>query len=245
MISIVCLKWGDKYGPQYVNRLYSQCRKFIGTDFTFYCATDKSDGISPFVQLLDISDYQIPDGKWGGKVFTAEKLKLISDKRFFGTKVVLMDLDILILNDLTDYLTTVEPTKPLWIFNHWQDLQRTRRDYGQITCAINASFVVTYPENAITLHDSVFNENYDYFAMKFKSLDKTLYYRCMDLIDFHEDPFLVYAYNRGVKFPEDMVEYEYRPEFKLCLFNNSHGSGMDLHETTDWAKEYWESFDEC
>ena len=108
MLSILCLKWGNKYGPEYVNRLYNQCTEFINLDFKFYCATDNSNKINPKIKILDLNDYEIPVCKYGGqrqgKVFTAEKIKMIADERFYGTKVLLLDLDLLILKNLTNYL---------------------------------------------------------------------------------------------------------------------------------------------
>ena len=51
MLSILCLKWGDKYGPEYVNRLYNQCKEFIKLDFNFYCATDNSKNLNSKIQI--------------------------------------------------------------------------------------------------------------------------------------------------------------------------------------------------
>ena len=34
-----------------------------------------------------------------------------------------------------------------------------------------------------------------------------------------------------------------KPNYKICVFNNSHGVGLDLHEVEGWAKDYWLSYD--
>ena len=39
---ILCMKWGTKYGPEYVNRLYAMVRRHLSGDFRFVCLTDDS-----------------------------------------------------------------------------------------------------------------------------------------------------------------------------------------------------------
>ena len=36
---ILCMKWGTKYGPEYVNRLYAMVRGHLSGDFRFVCPT--------------------------------------------------------------------------------------------------------------------------------------------------------------------------------------------------------------
>ena len=56
-VSILCVKWGTKYGPEYVNRLYKAVER--STDvckFEFYCLTDDSDGIDERVVALPLTE---------------------------------------------------------------------------------------------------------------------------------------------------------------------------------------------
>ena len=48
-VYIVCSKWGDRYGPHFVNRLKNMSRRHTDDrhDFHFYCYTDDSDGLDP------------------------------------------------------------------------------------------------------------------------------------------------------------------------------------------------------
>ena len=243
MLNIVCLKWGDKYGPEYVNRLYNMCTKFYTNPFTFYCATDNQVGIKPEINILDLKEFEVADGQWGGKVFTAEKIKLLNH---FETKTLLLDLDILILSDITEYVDSVFlADKPCFIRNEWADQDNIKRNYGKITCDVNSSFVIGNKQSTANLNDKLFNNNYDYYSLKYRSLDKTLFYRFLSIIKFHDDKKLVYSFNGGASWPEDMEKGKYRPEYKVCLFNNSHGEGDDIHDSnTNWAIEYWESFDD-
>jgi hypothetical protein len=243
MLNIVCLKWGTKYGPEYVNRLYSMCKKFYTNDFKFYCATDDSNEIISDVNILDLSLFQTTDGKWGGKVFTSEKINLIN---YFDEKTLLLDLDILILNDITEFVDSIElKDKTYFIRNAWANQDNIKRYYGAITCDVNSSFVIGNKASSYILRTLLFNKDYDYYALKYRSLDKTLFYRFQNYIKFYEDKKLVYSFNGGASWPDDMEIGKYRSDYKVCLFNNSHGTGDDIHECdTTWAIEYWESFDD-
>jgi len=239
MISILCLKWGDKYGPEYVNRLYNQCKEFINLDFNFYCATDNLKKINPEIKILDYNDYAIPVGKYGGKnqgkVFTAEKIKLICDEKFYGTRVLLLDLDLLILKNLTNYLDNYHPTKLALCESWWYDNKRFKRYYGKITCRLNSSFMYAYPENVKIISQELFNRNYDYYAFKFYSLDRTIQYNFLEHIEFHKDKKLLYSYSNS--------KSKRKLNYKVCIFNNSHGRGEDLHDLKNWAYDYWKSYD--
>ena len=60
--TILCMKWGTKYGPEYINRLYAMVRRQLRGEFRFVCLTDESDGIRAEVQCLPIPDLALPAG---------------------------------------------------------------------------------------------------------------------------------------------------------------------------------------
>ena len=47
MYTVACMKWGDKYGPEYVNRLYNMVERNTTLPFKFICFTDNADGLLP------------------------------------------------------------------------------------------------------------------------------------------------------------------------------------------------------
>src|SRR6218665_324802 len=47
---ILCMKWGTKSGPEYVNRLYAMVRRHLRGEFGFVCLTDDGAGIRSEVQ---------------------------------------------------------------------------------------------------------------------------------------------------------------------------------------------------
>ncbi len=52
--TVVCIKWGTLFGPEYVNRLYSGVRRNMSVPVRFLCMTEHAAGIHPDVEILDL-----------------------------------------------------------------------------------------------------------------------------------------------------------------------------------------------
>lgn len=94
------MKWGRKYGPDYVNRLYAMVRRHLSGDFNFVCLTDDSTGIRSEVQCLPIPPLDLdvpagqPDRAW--KKLTTFEHNLHG---LHGTALFL-DLDVVVVGSL-------------------------------------------------------------------------------------------------------------------------------------------------
>jgi hypothetical protein len=58
--TVLCLKWGPKYGSDYVNRLYSMVSRNTSRPLRFVCITDDTAGIRPEVETLPMPEYPLP-----------------------------------------------------------------------------------------------------------------------------------------------------------------------------------------
>ena len=45
--NVVCIKWGNKFGADYVNSLYRMVEKNLTIPHRFVCFTDNAEGIDP------------------------------------------------------------------------------------------------------------------------------------------------------------------------------------------------------
>lgn len=52
--TVVCIKWGRAFGPEYVNRLYSGVRRHMSQPVRFCCMTDLATGFHPEVEVLPL-----------------------------------------------------------------------------------------------------------------------------------------------------------------------------------------------
>ena len=86
---ILCLKHGDKYDHEYVNRLYNMCKSHCTYDFEFVCLTDNARNINPDVTIIDL-----PPGLkgWWCKPY------MFSDELGLNGTILYMDLDVVIAN---------------------------------------------------------------------------------------------------------------------------------------------------
>lgn len=101
--TILCMKWGTKYGAEYVNRLYGMVRRHLTGDFAFVCLTDDGSGIRPEVQCLPIPPLNLQlkpgqrDGAWK-KLTTFE-----ADLHGLRGTALFLDLDVVIVGSLDDF----------------------------------------------------------------------------------------------------------------------------------------------
>jgi hypothetical protein len=53
-VNVLCIKWGNKYGPEYVNKLHSMVSRHLRRPFRFVCLTDDAAGIEPNIEVKPI-----------------------------------------------------------------------------------------------------------------------------------------------------------------------------------------------
>lgn len=104
MINIVCLKWGAKYGPEYVNRLYSAVRRHTTKPFLFWCFTEDSQGLRQEILTAPLKYSDKLDSWWN-------KISLFSDDIpiSLGEQIFYIDLDTLIVGNIDHMLTNEVP----------------------------------------------------------------------------------------------------------------------------------------
>lgn len=233
-MNIYCFKWGTKYDHVYVNRLFVSLTKHLHIPFKLHCITDNHKNIKKEVEIIDYSIFE------NTTVFTSEKLKLMYD--FTSEDNLLLDLDILIHNDMTD-LCTRNISKPTFIWTHWTPSYRLNYLDSKQECFINSSFVRWKKDTAKFLYEH-FDKNKKRIIQEYDSCDKYLFYEHWPnkSLDFWESG-IFYNYNDGEN------KYKFNKKAKCCLFNTSHLIKMkrvhlELADTFDWAIDIWESYDE-
>lgn len=108
MKQIVCLKWGEAYGPEYVNRLYAMVARHVTPPFRLVCLTDRRDGIRSEVECFDLPELGCPHpqrtmGKWRKQVLWGETVPGLEGV------VLFVDLDSVIVGSLDGYFSFGSP----------------------------------------------------------------------------------------------------------------------------------------
>ena len=234
-IKINCLKWGELYNSEYVNRAYGGLLKHCNEPFHFVCYTDNPDNISKDIEVRNIQELRPYATKM---VFTYEKLMLIDMIDF--DKIFWIDLDVLIHKDVTDIITR-KLDNITFIWNYWNSFESLSLfNYGRcVSCHTNSSFVGWDKGKANWLLKYT-HDNWKKIEWTYKSLDKYLFYQ--------------HHRNGRINLWEDGIFSNFNKEGyvlknKISLFNTSHlynNKNMidvkhyELHESS--AADLWKSY---
>ena len=60
-VNILTLKWGERYGPVFVNRLYRAVRRHLTRRFRFLCLTDDASGLLPEIEPHPLPPLDLPE----------------------------------------------------------------------------------------------------------------------------------------------------------------------------------------
>jgi len=227
-IKFICLKWGTKYGPEYVNRLHESVRRLYLKPHRFLCYTDDPRGLRPEIEVKNIEELR----RVKNTCFTMEKLFLFDGLDFEGP-YCLLDIDILIQSDITSYFDEYKFVEPRFtISSAMHSYIKVAPIFSQEgMCYVNSSFV-TWTGDQLKWLPDFYMANKDIIDYKYRDLDTFLFHTVLKKMRFHPQD-MIYSFNHEKK----------RLDSPIVMFNTSHGRGVELHEGPTWAKELWESYD--
>ena len=101
MQTILCMKWGTRYGPEFVNRLYNSIMRHTERETRLICFTDDATGVNPDVQIEPIPELDLPEEHankpW--RKITLWKYPLAG----LEGDVLFLDLDLIITGNLDPF----------------------------------------------------------------------------------------------------------------------------------------------
>jgi hypothetical protein len=226
------LKWSEKYGPEYVNRLNRSIRDYG----SLTCITDDPTGIDSEIEIVDYDTFD-PFDEPKDRIFTREKLILFD--RYRTGRNVWLDLDILIHGDIGKMIDIPwKLDRPKFIWNYWHPRKRSYDWYGKMSsCHVNSSFVMWDDDCGVPIYEYLIKHREEAF-FTYKSLDKFLFYQC------HRKNMLDY-WNEGLFSSYNVEGFQRKGE--VTLFNTSHVTknhgiyqpAYELHEAPGWVNEIW------
>lgn len=117
MQTIVCMKWGTRYGPEFVNRMWRAVQRNTVRPTRLVCLTDDPLGVDAAVQCKTIPDIDLPPNlintPWRKLTLWAYPLHDLTDD------VLFLDLDLVITGSL-DAMFDFEPGRYCVIENWTQ-----------------------------------------------------------------------------------------------------------------------------
>ena len=119
-ISVLTLKWGDRYGPEFVNRLFRGVSANLHREFKFFCFTDNESGLDPGIETRPLPEIELPESH---QRTTWLKLGFFTDDQpGIEGDCLFLDLDILIIGGI-DCFFDFMPGKRCIIHN-WKQGQQ-------------------------------------------------------------------------------------------------------------------------
>jgi len=206
-MNIVCLKWGDKFNHEHVNRLYRMVCKNFDDDFNFICYTENADGIDRNVIIQPLPDYDLENWWW--------KLTLFEYPTSIPT--LFLDLDVVIQNNITHLKDYCVEDMLCMIKAYWKPYELEPLDTN-----LNSSIMIWLGDcTEIWKH---FDHDLDYYMVKYNGIDGYLHHNQSDKL-LYLPKGEVYSRLYGVhennyfRAGHDEVKYFYEPDYNICIFN--------------------------
>lgn len=220
MYNIVCVKWGDKYSADYVNKLYRMVSRNLNVPFTFHCYTEDPIGIHPDVNIVPIkTDLE----KWW--------LKLDLLNIFQSGTNILFDLDIVILNPL-DRLLSVKTRTLSILYAYWKEGYVLPKDIGFGTL-YNSSIMKWEGTQGMEVYN-YFQQHKDKILFRYEGIDRYMFNEPVD-VDMLPTS-IAYSYWKGVRYKKDTKPEVARLDYEVCILNHN----PKPHEIEDsWIHNYW------
>jgi hypothetical protein len=248
--NVLCIKWGTKYGSEYVNRLYRGVRKHLTGDVRFICMTEIGDGIDPDVEVLPLPvtpfDEASFDARKGGD--TWRKVGLFQPGiAGLDDDTLFLDLDIVITGSLDEFFT-YEPGK-FCVIHDWLEKRRAWMP-GRDGRVGNTSVFRFHPQKHTRVYEHFAanqSQVLDDFRIEQQYVTRTL----TDDLAFWPDEW-VCSFKRQCRptFPMNMIRQPHQPsEMRILAFHGFplpeqaiEGYQASIFKSTlpaTWLKDYW------
>ena len=99
--TVICLKWGQRYGPEYVNKLHTMVQRNTNRPLRFICITDDRTGLNEGIEIRPMPEFDLP-----------EIFRFAGFRRMFLFKETLhdlrgdvlhLDVDLLVTGSIDDF----------------------------------------------------------------------------------------------------------------------------------------------
>jgi hypothetical protein len=117
--TVICMKWGTLYGPDYANILYSMVKRHTARPLRFICFTDDASGLIPEIEALPLPPITLPPShQWRAwrkiSLWNRELAGLSGD-------VLFIDLDVVITGSIDSFFD-YRPEETYCVIENWTQM---------------------------------------------------------------------------------------------------------------------------
>jgi hypothetical protein len=233
--NLVCVKWGDKFSPEHVNRLYRMAKKNISLPFNFYCWTEDSTGLYDEINIVPLDETLDLKAWWW-------KLTLFKENNLKGINLYL-DLDVVIQSNI-DHLFDIAKHDKLTLIDRsiednfenlaYEKDNDRQRDLHITSSMYNSSIMIWYAnENQdlykkfasnINLYTNLYYGidrffTYEINNSRFIGIDESIYYYRGQICN-------IFKYDNNqisrIKIKNGSIDVFFDPNKNICVFNGCH-----------------------
>jgi len=225
LVNIVCVYWGSKYKPEYVQNLYNMVERHLTIPFNFICFTDHvnlHDLVKGNITFKKFHRHEM-EGWWN-------KLQLFSDKSELKGVNLYFDLDVVILKNIDCFAT-------------WGDdlTFGIIRDFGQPKMLYNSSIMKWNNANATKLiWDKYFADRPRWRKVQGDQnvITELMQNQKSILKPFPDDWSQSYKWldRTQTRFHKSKWTFEQDPKAKIAVF---HGQPNPHESDQKWVKDNW------
>jgi hypothetical protein len=228
--NLVCVKWGDKFSPEHVNRLYRMAKKNISLPFNFYCWTEDAIGLYDEINIVPLDETLDLKAWWW-------KLTLFKENNLKGINLFL-DLDVVIQSNIDHLFDIAKHDKLTLIDRSIEDnLENSLAFelYNRITVSMyNSSIMIWYAnENQdlyktfvsnTNLHTNLYHGIDRFFTheinnSRFIGIDESIYY-------YRNQSCSIFKYDNNqihrIKIANGSADVIFDKNKQICVFNSCH-----------------------
>ena len=228
--NLVCVKWGDKFSPEHVNRLYRMAKKNISLPFNFYCWTEDATGLYDEINIVPLDETLDLKAWWW-------KLTLFKESNLKGINLFL-DLDVVIQSNIDHLFAIAKHDKLTLIDRSIEDIIEANiaNELKETTSVYNSSIMIWYAnENKdlykifvsnINLYTNLYHGidrffTYEINSSKFIGIDENIYYYRGQICN-------IFKYDNNqisrIKIKNGSIDVFFDPNKNICVFNGCHES---------------------
>jgi len=165
---IICMKWGTRYGVDYVNRLASMIRRNTQRPTRIVCFTDRPQGIESGVETAPLPPINIPERvQWlGWRKISVWQAPLLD----FAGDVLFLDLDVVITGSLDEFFD-LEPGR-YCVAKNWSEPE----------LRVGNTSVYRNPVGRMTYIYDAFNRDPEPFLARYRNEQKYISGEAKDMV---------------------------------------------------------------
>jgi hypothetical protein len=118
-VAVGCVKWGTRFGADYVNVLYRAVRDHLRSPHRFVCLTNQPEGLDPSIEVRPVPEFGVPPEQWtlGG---CWPKVALFAPGVFADEEIVLyLDLDLMVVGALDGFIDLIRERPGFYTLREW------------------------------------------------------------------------------------------------------------------------------